>query len=82
MADQTVQAKFTAVGGGEIQIGLTRKPITAWGGVAVFAAFCETVGLRAVLDRVSVFRESMPLMPPLMWPDGALNPSRKSLVSG
>lgn len=52
MADQTVQAKFTAVGGGEIQIGLTRKPITAWGGVAVFAAFCETVGLRAVLDRV------------------------------
>jgi len=52
MADQTVQAKFTAVGGGEIQLGITRKPITAWGGIAVFAAFCETVGLRPVLDRV------------------------------
>ena len=52
MADQTVQSKFTAVGGGEIQLGITRKPITAWGGVAVFAAFCETIGLRGVLDQV------------------------------
>jgi Transposase DDE domain group 1 len=52
MADQTVQSKFTAVGGGEIQLGITRKPITAWGGIAVFAAFCETVGLRGALDRV------------------------------
>jgi hypothetical protein len=52
MTDQTVQSKFTALGGGEIQIGITRKPITAWGGMAVFAAFCETVGLRSVLDRV------------------------------
>jgi len=43
MADQTVQPKFTALGGGEIQLGVTRKPITAWGGLAVFAAFCETV---------------------------------------
>ena len=51
MADQTVQSKFTAVGGGEIQLGITRKPITAWGGMAVFAAFCETVGLRGVLER-------------------------------
>jgi len=52
MADQTVQTQFTAVGGGEIQLGITRKPITAWGGMAVFAAFCESVGLRSVLDRV------------------------------
>jgi len=52
MADQTVQSKFTAVGGGEIHLGITRKPITAWGGMAVFAAFCETVGLRGALDRV------------------------------
>jgi hypothetical protein len=51
MADQTVQSKFSAVGGAEIQLGITRKPITAWGGLAVFAAFCETVGLRGVLDR-------------------------------
>ena len=54
MADQTVHSKFTAVGGGEIQLGITRKPITAWGGMAVFAAFCETVGLRTTLDRVLV----------------------------
>lgn len=52
MSDQTVQAQFTAVGGGEIQLGITRKPITAWGGMAVFAAFCETVGLRSVLNHV------------------------------
>jgi hypothetical protein len=52
MVYQTVQSQFTALGGGEIQIGITRKPITAWGGMAVFAAFCETVGLRGVLDRV------------------------------
>jgi hypothetical protein len=52
MADQTVQTKFTALGGGEIQLGITRKPITARGGMAVFAAFCETVGLRPVLDQV------------------------------
>ena len=51
MTDQTVQSKFNAVGGGEIQLGITRKPITAWGGMAVFAAFCETVGLRQALDR-------------------------------
>lgn len=50
MADQTVQAKFSALGGGEVHLGLTRKPITAWGGMAVFAAFCETVGLRPALD--------------------------------
>lgn len=52
MADRTVQSKFTAVGGSEIQLGITRKPITAWGGMAVFAAFCETLGLRGILDRV------------------------------
>jgi hypothetical protein len=50
MADQTVQSKFTAVGGGEIQLGITRKPITAWGGMAVFAAFCQSIELRSVLD--------------------------------
>lgn len=54
MADQTVQSKFTALGGGEIQLGITRKPIRAWGGMAVFATFCETVGLRSVLDRLLV----------------------------
>ncbi len=52
MANQTVQSQFSAVGGCEIQLGITRKPITAWGGMAVFAAFCETVGLRSVLNRV------------------------------
>lgn len=52
MVDQTVQSKFSALGGVEIQLGITRKPITAWGGMAVFAAFCESVGLRGVLDRV------------------------------
>jgi hypothetical protein len=50
MADQTVQSKFNAVGGGEIHLGITRKPITAWGGMAVFAAFCESLELRKVLD--------------------------------
>ena len=52
MADQTVQSKFIAVGGGEIQLGITRKPITSWGGLAVFAAFCEAVELRGALDRL------------------------------
>lgn len=52
MADQTVQLQFTALGGDEIQLGITRKPITAWGGMAVFAAFCETIDLRGVLDGV------------------------------
>ncbi len=51
MSDQTVQGKFTAVGGGEIHLGITRKPITAWGGMAVFAAFAHSVGLRRALDR-------------------------------
>ena len=55
MAYQTVQSKFTASGGGEIHLGVTLKPITAWGGIAVFAAFCETVGLRGALDRVLVW---------------------------
>jgi len=50
MADLTVQSKFSALGGREIQLGVTRKPITAWGGLALFAAFCETVGFRAALD--------------------------------
>lgn len=49
MADQTVQSKFIALGAGEIQLGPTRKPIAAWGGMAVF---CESVGLRGILDRV------------------------------
>jgi hypothetical protein len=52
MAYQTVQSKFTASGGGEIHLGITLKPITAWGGISVFAAFCETVELRWALDRV------------------------------
>jgi len=43
VTDQTVQSTFSAVGGGEIQLRITRKPITAWGGMALFAAFCETV---------------------------------------
>ena len=50
MVDQTVQPNFSAVGGGEIHLGITRKPITAWGGMAVFAAFCQSLGLRDVLD--------------------------------
>ena len=54
MSYQTVQSQFTAVGGGEIQLGITRKPITAWGGLAVFAAFCESVNLRGTLDRVLI----------------------------
>ena len=52
MAYQTVQSKFTASGGGEIHLRSTLKPITAWGGIAVFAASCEMVGLRGALDLV------------------------------
>ena len=51
MPDQTVQSQFTALGGQAIEIGLTTKPVTAWGGLAVFAAFGESVGLRGLLDR-------------------------------
>lgn len=51
MADQTVQSQFTALGGGVIEIGLTAKPVTAWGGMAVFAAFAESVGLRGLVER-------------------------------
>lgn len=61
MADQTVQSKFTPIGGGEIQIGLTRKPITAWGGMSVFAAFGESIGLRGALERaLSVLPRNSP----------------------
>lgn len=51
MADQTVQSQFTALGGGVIEIGLTTKPVTPWGGMAVFAAFAESVGLRKLVER-------------------------------
>lgn len=52
MANQAVQSNFTAVDGNKIEIGLTRKPITAWGGLAVFAAYCNSIGLRQILDQV------------------------------
>lgn len=51
MADQTVQRQSTALGGAVIEIGLTAKPVTAWGGMAIFAAFAESVGLRNLVDR-------------------------------
>jgi hypothetical protein len=51
MADQTVQPQFSALGGRVIEIGLTTKPVTAWGGMAVFAAFAESVGLRRLVER-------------------------------
>ena len=61
MADQTVQGKFSAMGGGEIQLGVTRKPVTAWGGLALFAAFGEAVGLREQLERaLSVLGRTSP----------------------
>ena len=51
MPEQTVQSQFTALGGEIIEIGLTSKPITAWGGMAVFAAFAQAVGLRKLMER-------------------------------
>lgn len=50
MADQMVQPKFSASGSGEIEIGLTRKPVSPWGGLALFAAFGEAVGLRKAIE--------------------------------
>ena len=50
MADQMVQPKFTVNGGGEIEIGLTRKPVSPWGGLALFAAFGEAIGLRKAVE--------------------------------
>ncbi len=43
MADHTVQPQLTVLGGGVIEVGLTAKPVTAWGGMGVFAAFAESV---------------------------------------
>lgn len=51
MPERTVQSQFTALGGKVIEIGLTPKPITAWGGMAIFAAFAEAVGLRKLAER-------------------------------
>lgn len=51
MPEQTVQPQFTALGGEIIEVGLTSKPVTAWGGMAVFAAFAQAVGLRKVVER-------------------------------
>jgi len=50
MADQMVQPKVTVNGGGEIEIGLTRKPVSPWGGLALFAAFGEAIGLRKTVE--------------------------------
>jgi hypothetical protein len=46
-----VQPKFIATGGQEIEIGLTRKPVSPWGGLALFAAFGEAIGLRRAVER-------------------------------
>jgi hypothetical protein len=46
-----VQPKFSSTGGGEIEIGLTQKPVSPWGGLALFAAFGEAVGLRKAVER-------------------------------
>lgn len=51
MPERTVQPQFTAMGGKTIEIGLTSKPITSWGGMAVFAAFGESVGLRKLVEQ-------------------------------
>ena len=51
MPERTVQSQFSALGGKVIEIGLTPKPITAWGGMAIFAAFAEAVGLRKLAER-------------------------------
>jgi hypothetical protein len=48
MADQTVHSQFSVSG---MAIGLTRKPLSPWGGLSLFAAFGEAVGLRNALDR-------------------------------
>ena len=50
MPDQMVQPKFTVNGGGEIEIGLTRKPVSPWGCSALFAAFGEAIGLRKAVE--------------------------------
>ena len=47
MADQTVHGQFSVSG---VQIGLTRKPLSPWGGLSLFAAFGEAIGLRHALD--------------------------------
>ena len=42
-------------------MGVTRKPVTAWGGLALFAAFGEAVGLREQLERaLSVLGRTSP----------------------
>jgi len=66
MSERTVQSQFTALGGETIEIGLTSKPITAWGGMAVFAAFGEAVGLRKLVEQalLGVVRTS-PNAPPV-----------------
>lgn len=47
MADQTVHSQFSVSG---LAIGLTRKPLSPWGGLSLFAAFGEAIGLRKALD--------------------------------
>lgn len=65
MPERTVQSQFNALGGQVIEIGLTSKPITAWGGMAVFAAFAESTGLRKLVERslVGLVRTSPNAMP-------------------
>jgi len=54
MADQRVQPKFTATGGQEVDTGLTQKPVSPWGGLALFAAFGPSIGLRQAVERALV----------------------------
>ena len=45
-----MQTKFKAMDGQELVLGLSSKPLTAWGGLAVFASFCEAIGFRGAVE--------------------------------
>ncbi len=69
MADPRVQPKLTAAGGQEVEIGLTRKPVSPWGGLALFAAFGEPIGLRQAMEQAlaGVCRTSPNALPSDRW---------------
>lgn len=56
-----MQTKLRAIGGQELVLGLSSKPLTAWGGLAVFASFCESLGLRQVVEQaLASFQRTSP----------------------
>ena len=56
-----MHAELTPLGGGKaIGITFTDKPVTAWGGLALFVAFAERLGLAAQLATVLPFAVTSP----------------------